>query len=124
MNKSTFYEDWKFLEDHPIFVDQHGLGRFQRCLDIEVIKFNPLTSRVEKKKALNTKVRIWLECGPWLHPDNFPKELREFNPGWEMGMNIHSKKLDCGGDTFEIAIAKLAKLVSKHYGTNRKNVKA
>ena len=97
MNKFTdFYTAWNFLMMHKMFK-----GRFQECLDIEVVKVSPITNCIEDDNTLNTKTAVWLECGEY--DDRYP---------------VHDLDLDCGGDTFEIAIIELANLVDKHYDEN------
>ena len=89
-----FYEAYHYLDNHIIFQ-----GNFTKCLYIEVVKVNPLTKEVDDDKTKNTLTNIWIECGPY-------KEQYE----------THDISLDCGGDTFEEAIIKLANLVKDSYG--------
>lgn len=98
MNNMTFvnfYEAYHFLDNHPEFRDEFLGG----ALLVEVVKVNPQTNEVEENPKLNTKTRIWLECGE--HTDN--------------GFS-HDIDLDTGGDTFEEAIINLANLVLSFYG--------
>lgn len=101
MNRfDNFYEAWWFLLEHEMFKDN-----FQKCLDIDVVMVNPETKSIDDNERLNTETRIWLECG-------------EYNEKYL----THDLDLDCGGETFEIAIIKLANLVDKYYdidGTRR-----
>lgn len=97
----NFIESWYFLELHPIFD-----GRFQSCLDIEIVKVNPVTGMFEDVPSLNTRVRVWLECGPYSEPTR-----------------THDPSLDCGGWTFEEAICTLAKLVRESYGPSARGWK-
>ena len=60
--------------------------------------------KIEDNKVLNTKVQVWLECGPFVD-----------------GAITHDIDLDCGDDTFEIAIVELAELVRKHYSDNKEH---
>lgn len=111
-----FYEAWWFLIGHPAFKYTHphypGLenswGSFQECLDIDVQLVNPRTKRIEDDATQNTKIEIWLECGEY----QYDKSRKEYLP-------CHDIRLDCGGDTFEEAIIKLANLVKKHYGDKK-----
>ena len=92
-----FYTAWKFLEEHKIF---HG--QFNNELYVEVVKVNPNTNKIDYiDRSKNTKVEIWLEHGPY---------------DAEWGGCTHDIDLDCGGDTFEEAIIKLAQLVKEKYG--------
>lgn len=112
-----FYDAWWFLEEHPMFKyctdskykKQFEFGSFQESLDIHVTKVNPKTKKVEDNAKLNTQVEIWLECGGYIFDENFND--------W---ISCHDTRLDCGGDTFEEAIIKLANLVLKFYGKNKK----
>lgn len=98
-----FYKAWHYLENHPIFKDSKGVSRFKECIDIEVVKVNPENNTIDEDELLNTKTKIWLECGPY--KENF---------------KTHSWDLDCGASTFEKAIIKLAKKVKKEFGNNEK----
>lgn len=100
--KEEFHKAYHFLENHPAFE-----GEFLSCLDIEVVKVNPLTNCVDDDNSLNTDVRIWLECG---------KKLYDEELGLDRKIATHDIDLDCGAKTFEKAIIKLAKKVKKHYG--------
>lgn len=92
-HKINFYKAWNYLNNHKIFNND-----FMGCLDIGVAKVNPKTNSIDNSFNKNTKVEVWLECGPW------DKECR-----------IHDIDLDCGGNTFEEAIVKLADLVKNKY---------
>lgn len=97
-------QEW--LMDHPSFMDDKGFTLFPQCLDWQFVMVNPLNQTIETDESLNTKVRCWLECGAtWYDPD-----LEEWRP-------THDYKLDTGADTFEEALANLAKLVYKNYGS-------
>lgn len=98
-----FYKAWHYLENHVIFKDERGVSRFQECLDIEVVKVNPVTKAIDDDEALNTKTNIWLETGPY-----------------KTNEKTHSLELDCGAKTFEKAIVKLAKKVKENYGNDEK----
>jgi len=101
MNKFTdFYKSWWWLYNHPIFRDENGHSRlFNRCLDIYIVKVNPLSNIIDDNENLNTKTQVWLECGEY-----------DKNTCW------HDIELDCGSDTYEDVIIELANLVSKKYG--------
>lgn len=88
-----FYESFNYLENHKIFA-----GAFTCVLDIAVVKVNPETLEIDDDETKNTKINVWLECGP--------KRENYFE---------HDIDLDCGGDTFEDAIIELAKLVKNKY---------
>ena len=91
-----FYSAWQFLQEHKIFND-----RFSNDLWFEVVKVNPETNAIDYNDySKNTKVQVWLEHGPY---------------DAEWGGCTHDIDLDCGGDTFEEAIIKLARLVQKYY---------
>lgn len=88
-----FYKAWEFLFEHKIFQ-----GHFRERLYIMVVKVNPFTNMVDDDDSKNIKVEIWLETGPYGEP-----------------YSTHDWDLDCGGNTFEDAIIKLASLVKKYY---------
>lgn len=88
----TFYDAYWFLRTHP-------KGNFIAALDIDVAMVNPDTRRIDDDKTKNTRMEVWLETGP------------------EQG--LHDIMLDCGGESFEEAIIKLAELVKKYYGKRR-----
>ena len=91
-----FYNAWIFLVNHKIFN-----GRFENDLWLDVVKVNPDTKEIDYlDETKNTKVEIWLEHG-------------HYDVDW--GVCVHNIDLDCGGDTFEEAIIKLAELVKRHY---------
>lgn len=94
---NNFYDAWHFLVEHPRFEDKF----MTECLTVDVVKVNPKTKIREEDDNLNTETNVWLECG------DFSEE----------GYATHEIALDCGADTFEEAIVKLANLVAKHYGT-------
>ena len=91
---TDFYEAYHYLREHNMFQ-----GNFQSCLDIEVVKVNPLSKSIDDDDTLNTETNVWLECGKY----------SKYIP-------YHDFELDCGGVTFEEAIIKLANLVKKYYG--------
>ena len=93
-----FYNAWQFLEGHKMFN-----GRFNEDLWVKAVKINPKTNEIENDKCENTKLQIWLEHG------KYEEEYHCCNHDWD---------LDCGGNTFEEAIIKLAELVKKNYTTN------
>lgn len=77
------------------YLAEHKKGKFLEALDIEVVKVNPVTKRIENDPDKNTLVQVWLESGP---------EYR-----------THDYMLDCGGNTFEEAIIRLAENVRCYY---------
>lgn len=105
----NFYESWWFLCEHPVFNDEDYFYNFQDCLDIDIQKVNPNTNKIDENKELNIHTQVWLECGGFEYDKNF-----------ECLMSCHDIRLDCGGDTFEEAIIKLANLVKKYYGKEKK----
>ena len=110
---TDFYTAYQWLYNHPMFQEEvnfHGEtwdeSQFKKCLDIDVVKINPETNSIDDNENKNTKVQIWLECGP------FCKEYR-----------CHDIQLDCGADTFEEAIIELANLVIEWYGDTKERIK-
>ncbi len=121
---NDFYQAWWFLYNHPIFDDTPKkmmlveepmpgtFSLFESCLDVDVVQVSPVTLRIEDYDEFNNKTQVWLECGPWVHKDRRrPKHERESYPEG----SSHDPSLDCGGDTYEEAIVKLANLVFQHY---------
>lgn len=88
-----FYDAWEFLLEHKMF-----RGHFRELLYIMVAKVNPTTGEVDNDQTKNTKTEVWLEIGPWSEQ-----------------YHTHDWDLDCGGNTFEEAICKLAALVKQYY---------
>lgn len=124
MRKFTdFYEAWHWLHEHPAFFAKGRLGpkyphsRFSECLNIYVVRVDPTTQCIEDDKSRNTKTEVWLKCGAIQDPT--PDSIKH-NFATEEDLNYghptHDFDLDCGGDTFEEAILKLANLVVEHYG--------
>jgi hypothetical protein len=95
---------WQYLCEHEIFqkkIDGFGISKFKsKCLDIAIEKVNPATDSIDDDSSLNTKIEVWLECGPY---------EEEYDNG------MHDVDLDCGADTFEEAIIVLANLVYAKY---------
>lgn len=112
-----FYEAWHYLDSHEYFKDKkRGLPWFLSSLCIDIVKVNPENSRIEEDKSKNTKVEVWLECGPpyvYTKDDDYVqwdvKQEGQIEP-------THDPELDCSGDTFEDAIINLASLVNQLHG--------
>lgn len=90
----NLYKAYHFLKHHP-------KGNFMDALDIDVVKVNPVTNEIDVDCSKNKQIQIWLETGP------------------EIG--THDCALDCGGDTFEEALIRLARLVRKYYDKRDRN---
>ena len=85
--------------------DKNGDECFLDALDIDVVMVNPKTNRINMSDSTkNTKVQIWLECGQYYKKNKYTGTVGFY----------HDTRLDCGADTFEEAIIKLAKLVKKY----------
>lgn len=104
---NDFYEAYNFLKEHEMtktYIDigphKHRVDHFYKCLDIDVTKVNPKTCEIDTNSELNTKTEVWLELGRWSEESNTA---------------YHDYDLDCGGDTFEEAVIKLANLVDEYY---------
>ena len=112
----TFYEAWWYLLEHKAFADfnflnskgQPYMSAFLRLLDIDVQKVDPTTHRIEDDESRNTLTEVWLELGT-----QYQDEI--FNEHEKWHYNSHDMNLDCGGETFEIAIIELAKKVEEFY---------
>jgi len=103
-----FYDAWWFIHNHPMNMADHGLNFGLYDLDIFVPKVDPGTNTISNDGTKNTKIRVWLEYGPYenVSYDDVPHWVR-----------THDPNLDCGADTFEEAIIKLAGLIKEFYGT-------
>lgn len=99
-----FYESYTYLENLDM-VKYERMDYFQDCLDIHVTKVNPITMEQDSNSELNTKTQVWLEFGKTY-----------YSKIYNCVLTTHDYDLDCGGDTFEEAIIKLAKLVKNKYG--------
>jgi hypothetical protein len=111
----NFYNAWWFLALHPKFNHLKDgkpdiLPGFMSNLDMHVAKVDPKTRIVSKAK--NAVTEIWLEAGPWAEITGEP-------PGTYDEVSSHDIRLDCGGDTYEEAIIKMASLVKKYYGDHK-----
>ncbi len=94
--QEKFYDAWWWLvENHEWVINR---------LNIDVVKVDPKSKRVLNDASRNTLINYWLESGPW------EKQEKEMVP-------THDIRLDCGADTFEQAIIKIARLTKKHYGS-------
>jgi hypothetical protein len=112
---ADFYAAWQFLETHPMF--QYGeSSMLHHCLEIEVVKVNPKTNRIDDDERENTATRVWMECGPYLRPEELSAEERRHLP---YGIPSVDLQLSCGAPTFEEAIIKLANRVARRYGRSR-----
>lgn len=107
MDINNFYDAFQYLTEHYIFKDNNNISRFNECVYIDVVKVNPETMEISDNDDENTKIQVWLECGPYLPEDD------EYCEGAE-----HDIDLDCGADTYEEAIVILAKLVWAKYDVN------
>ena len=87
---TDFYDAFRFLCTNRVFE-----GAFGECLDVDVVKVDPITRCITGDESKDTHTEVWLEAGP---------------PG------CHDFFLDCGGDSYEEAIIKLANLVMCKYG--------
>lgn len=106
---TDFYTAYNFLADHEmckykIKSTNYKVSKFYNCLEIDVVKVNPINSMIENDDNRNTKTEVWLEFGAVLEED----------------VCEHDTRLDCGGDTFEEAIVELANLVDTYYLDNGK----
>lgn len=110
---TTIYDAWVFLFEHPAFMDKEfpelNCSIFVKYLDIDIIKINPKTNIIDDDKNKNTKKRIRLEACTQEYCD----DIKDFCPS-------HDIDLDCGADTFEKAIIKMANKVLKKYGVKGK----
>ena len=120
MRFSDFYEAFNFLRNHKLCeceIDQGNrrksvVNYFDRCLSISVVKINPETDEIDTNMSNNTKTEVWLEFGRAFIDYSITDDV----------MFEHDYRLDCGGDTFEEAIIKLANLVDQFYYDNGEDI--
>ena len=120
MRFSDFYEAFNFLRNHKLCeceIDQGNrrksvVNYFDRCLSISVVKINPETGEIDANMSNNTKTEVWLEFGRAFIDYSITDDV----------MFEHDYRLDCGGDTFEEAIIKLANLVDQFYYDNGEDI--
>lgn len=115
-------EAWQYLYEHPILTDEFGSSCFKDALHVRIYKVNPKTGDFDSNTKLNTMNKVELECGPYHRPEVAVRD-RPNRPGWEIGYTSRDQLLNSDGQTFEQAIIKLANLVRKHYGDDRRKVK-
>ena len=101
-----FYEAFHYLNSHPIF---HG-HFLSGCLEIDVVKVDPATNRIEYDEEKNTKTAVWFEACLY-NPENSDSP-------YDTNFCL-DPALCCGGDSFEEAIIELAEKVKEKYGTDR-----
>lgn len=103
LDKEQFYQSWWWLqENHRWSI---------RNLNIDVVMVDPKTKTVHPKNpSRDTLINYWLETGQMVN-----SELGD--------VQEHDIKLDCGGDSFEEAIIKLARLVKRYYGKSSHDIK-
>ena len=118
-NLNDFFTAWWFLNQHPAFVEQvtptYKDNNFQDALDVYVTKVNPKTKSIDDDESKNTLTQVWLECGKWMTAKEVTPPGTPIDPEF-MGAFCHDVKLDCGADTYELAICRLAQLVLTEYG--------
>lgn len=84
-----FYDAWWYLTEHKMFKSKDKMcGSFQESLDVFVAKVNPENNTIDDDNTKNTKVEIWLECGPYYEEDGLP-------------MACHDINLDCAAKTYD-----------------------
>ncbi len=88
-------------------------GCFSDCVEINLVWVNPETKEIDDNPALNTHFQVWLEGGGWFDTRKEDWGNPEDRNPW---LTYHDINLDCGGDSLEEALLKLADLVQEHYG--------
>ncbi len=102
------WEAYHFLNGHG--VRGHYDTSFIDVLDVFVAKVNPETCEIDDDPTKNTKVEVWLESGAgYCEPHPIVGSVP-----------LHDWDIDCGGDTFEEAIMKLAENVREKYGASNR----
>lgn len=82
----------------------------------------PKTNRIEDDQTKNTKLQYWVEILiPFKLDWNKEDTKYHYSPGTEYA-HMHDWKLDCGGDTYELAILKAHRLMTKKYGKTSRDL--
>lgn len=117
-----FYTSWWWLHNHPINLKPFVIGGKTddnmapikmglHDIYIYVARVDPYDNKINVIDTYkNTKTQVWLEFGKYVNYTDIHDDLPD------LYQREHDPALDCGGDTFEIAIMKLAELVLKYYG--------
>jgi len=112
-----FWVAWHWLNEHPIFyrcyrefhekylVNERGI--LDGCVEVIPAKVNPETGSISEDPTKNTKLEFWVEV--------FPRSLKPENDG----SSLHDYVCDTGGDTYELAIVKVAEEIYKRHGNDR-----
>ncbi|MCI0560890.1 MAG: hypothetical protein MN733_20590 [Nitrososphaera sp.] len=114
-----FYTAYWWFYSHPAFSCKGqcaGDEGFFIALEFCVQKVDPVTRRIEDDQSRNTHPEIWLEAGPWLTAKEAGMDDLCKDEDSIYGFPSHDYNLDCGGDTFEEALIKMAGLVKENYG--------
>ncbi len=126
MSSNAFYKAYNWLYHHPAFYHiklnprskkEYRFPGFMDTLTIDVYKLDPKTKDYQSTPNARGITWVSLEAGPYV---DLRKEPIYKAGEWEPGMNYegqsHDWQLDCGAETFEKAIIKLARKVKKKYG--------
>lgn len=123
----SFFNSWYYLNGHPVYwrfnqvadrpanhesglETEYGFG--SDAINIHVTQVcSDCGRRHDDDPNLNNKTEIWLETGKW---EMLPGKGSRHHGHW------HDPELDCGGDTYEEAVIKLARLVWEKYGNDRR----
>ncbi len=124
-NPRDFHAAWWYLHNHPIAHDGVSASFFGQHLDVYVAKVDPNTLTIEDATARNTCTQVWLEFGPMYFKEDMSEEewaANHYNMWGGHPVPSHDVELDCGADSYEDAIIKLADLVAERYGDDRNKV--
>jgi hypothetical protein len=110
-----------WLQEHPLYLKHFEYEIPESMwesggLYIHYAKVDPKTKRITGDKSKNAHTEVWLESGPWYSYEIAVLTGEDPEFANKNGLHSHDIRLDCGGDTFEAAILKLAGLVNKFYG--------
>jgi hypothetical protein len=95
-------EAYWWVDNHPKLI--YG-GYANPWIEITPHMVNPESNSIEDDESLNTKLRFWVEFGPYVE-DTYHGGL----------IVSHDWELDCGGWTWEEACINLAILILEKYG--------
>jgi len=104
---TDFCEAFYYLNKQPEFIEPDFRGSvdegdFLNHTNIMVVKVNPKTFSIDDDVEKNTLTQVWLEPGTWEYSED-TKKIEAF----------HHYQWDCGGNTFEEAVLKLANMIKR-----------
>lgn len=99
-------EKYYWITNHPAYVN---LGE-EAIIEVTPHMVCPETNRIEDLPLLNTKTQFWVELMIPYYDEQFKQHT-----------HAHDWQMDCGGDTWELAIETLYNKVLDQYGSYTDN---